>query len=99
MNLTLKIINMQYTTTSTIDNNNYNNAILVTQWCSSNTDEVSQYNNAYNSMMAALYSKINTARIENTFVNSSISHNSFDATNKSEVTNKAIINSITTYCN
>jgi hypothetical protein len=90
---------MQYTSTSTVDNHIFNSNLLVTQWCSSNTDEVSNYNIAHNTMMAALYSKINTARIENTFIANDSSHNSFDTKNKAMQMNKTIIDSIINYCN
>lgn len=90
---------MQYTSTSTVDNHLLNSNILVTQWCTSNTDEIEQYNIAYNTMMAALYCKANTGRIENTFMAKHISRNSFSTTNKTKPAHLAIINSITTYCN
>lgn len=94
---------MQYISTSTVDNNVLNNKIQVTQWCTSSTDEVSQYNKALNAaqnnMIAALYNKANTARCENSFIVNSTSKSTFCTSNEAEKINQKIIASIKTYSN
>jgi hypothetical protein len=94
---------MQYISTSTVDNNVLNNKIEVTQWCTSSTDEVSQYNKALNAaqnnMIAALYNEANTARCENSFVANSISNSTFNTSSNAKKINQKIIASIKTYSN